>query len=192
MLSCAPPSIENRLLMLWCARTRNSRWRNDVSSRSPVNSPRTAISNRSRPIVERIPERSRYDATVRASHSFAFFAVQGASSGTCFDIRSILNCASAIVTDRERADLRDQSGVTTGPVAVDEEVRALHPRLVGGDADLGRERRARRRGTARATRRRGRRACRRRGAASRSGRRRGRALRGRRPTCRPGSAAAPR
>ena len=30
MFSCAPPSIENSVLMLPCPRTRSSRWRNDT------------------------------------------------------------------------------------------------------------------------------------------------------------------
>ena len=65
--------------------------------------------------------------------------VHGASSGTCFAIRSSFHCASAIVSDRERADLRDEPGVAARAPLVDEEVRALHPRLVRGDADLARE-----------------------------------------------------
>ena len=69
-----------------------------MSFRSPVNRPRTAISNRSRPIWVRIPERSSHEATVRESHSAARFAVHGASSGTCFAIRSSFACARAIVT----------------------------------------------------------------------------------------------
>ena len=69
-----------------------------MSFRSPVNSPRTAISNRSRPILVRIPQCSRKEATVRASHSAARFAVHGASSGTCFAIRSTFACANAIVS----------------------------------------------------------------------------------------------
>ena len=46
----------------------------------------------------RIPERSSHQATERVSHSAARFAVHGASSGTCFAIRSSFICASAIVT----------------------------------------------------------------------------------------------
>ena len=67
--------------------------------------------------------------------------------------------------DRERADLRDEAGVAAGAVAVDEEVRALDPRLVRGHADLAREAEDRVVLRARATRRRGRPACRRRAAA---------------------------
>ena len=48
-------------------------------------------------MVVRIPECSSHEATVRVSHSAARFAVHGASSGTCFAIRSSLNCANAIV-----------------------------------------------------------------------------------------------
>ena len=84
--------------MLPCARTRKSKWRNDTSLRSPVNRPRTAISKRSRPILVRMPVRSRYQATERESHSAARAAVHGASIGTFFDIRSSLSCAHAIVT----------------------------------------------------------------------------------------------
>ena len=56
MFSCEPSSIENSVLMLPCARTRNSRCSNDTSFRSPVISPRTAVSNRSRAMVVRMPE----------------------------------------------------------------------------------------------------------------------------------------
>ena len=60
-------------------------------------SPRTAISNRSRAISVRMPVVSRYSPTELASHSAAFAAVHGASSGTCFDSRSIFHCARAMV-----------------------------------------------------------------------------------------------
>ena len=130
MFSCAPPSIENSVLMLPCPRTRNSRWRNDTSFRSPVNRPRTAISNRSRPMPGRGSRTARAtQATERESHSAARFAVHGASSGTL--LRHPVDasiCASAMRDDRERADLRDEPGVATRASAVDEEVRALRPR----------------------------------------------------------------
>ena len=44
----APPSIENRVSMLPWAWARKSRSSSDTSARSPVNRPRTAVSNRSR------------------------------------------------------------------------------------------------------------------------------------------------
>ncbi len=83
--------------------------------------------------------------------------------------------------DGERADLRDEAGVAADAVVVDEEVRALHPRLVGRHAHLRREAEDRVVLRRRATRHRGRPANRRRAAASRPDRRRGRAPRARRP-----------
>ena len=60
-------------------------------------SPRTAISNRSRASRVRMPVVSRYSPIDWLSHSAARLAVHGASSGTCFERRSILHCAKAIV-----------------------------------------------------------------------------------------------
>ncbi len=85
------------VLMLPWARTRKRRFKSDVSSRFPVNKPRTAISNRSRAMAVRIPERSIHQATERESHSAARFAVHGASIGTRLEDQSILACAKAIV-----------------------------------------------------------------------------------------------
>ena len=150
-----------------------------------MNRPRTANSNRSRAISCGCPIARGTTPTERASHSAARFAVHGASSGTCFAIRSSFGTApSAIDADRERADLRDQPRVAAGATVADQEVRALDPRLVRVDADLVREPEdrvvLRREPRAAAIDRR----CRRRAAGSRSGRRRGRALRARRPTSR--------
>ena len=64
-----------------------------------MNRPRTAISNRSRAIVVRIPDRSSHHATERESHSAARFAVHGVSSGTLLRPSDrACTCASAIVT----------------------------------------------------------------------------------------------
>ncbi len=57
MFSCAPFSIENSVLMLPWACTRKSRSRYDTWSRSVANNPRTAISNRSRAMPARTPQR---------------------------------------------------------------------------------------------------------------------------------------
>ena len=86
-----------------------------------------------------MPVRWSYDATDWRSHSSARGAVHGASSGTCFAVRSIRICASAIDDDGERADLRDEAGVVTGTPAVDEQVRPRDPRLVRRRAHLVRE-----------------------------------------------------
>ncbi len=86
--SCAPFSIEKSVLMLPWPRTSISRLRKDTSLRSPAKRPRIAMSKRSRAIEVRIPVRSRYQTSERWSHSFAFSAVQGASSGTFFARRS--------------------------------------------------------------------------------------------------------
>jgi len=72
--------------------------RNDTSFRSPGNKPCKAISNRSRPIALRMPERSNHHAIECESHSDASFAVHGASSGTRFAMRSTFHCANAMVT----------------------------------------------------------------------------------------------
>ena len=82
--------------MLSWARTRKSRWRNDVSSNGPVNRPRTAISKRSRPAAERMPVRAMNVASDVASHSAARRAVHGASRGTRLAIRSMRSCDQAI------------------------------------------------------------------------------------------------
>ena len=68
-----------------------------MSFRSPVNNPRTAISNSSRAMGVRIPERSSHDATVHTSHAPARFAVHGVSIGTCLELQSSRVCAQAIV-----------------------------------------------------------------------------------------------
>ena len=137
MFSCEPPSIENSVLMLPCARTRNSRWSNEMSSRSPVNSPRTAISNRSRATVVRIPERSSHHATERESHSAARSAVHGRVERHALGHPVDLHLGQRDRHDGEGADLRDQTRVAPRSPVVDEQVRALDPGLVGGDADLG-------------------------------------------------------
>ena len=139
MFSCAPPSIENSVLMLPCARARNSRWSSDVSFRSPVNRPRTAISNRSRATGgpdagalepprhrTRVPLRSTLRRPRRVDRDVL---------GHPIDLRLRQRDGD----DRERADLGDQARVPACAPAVDEQVGALDPGLVGGDADLARE-----------------------------------------------------
>ena len=97
MFSWAPFSMEKRVSMLPWPRTRNSRWRNDVSFKSPVNRPRTAISKRSRAIFVLMWVRSSHHATERESHSAACLAVQGASSGTRLARRLSLAWVRAMV-----------------------------------------------------------------------------------------------
>ena len=140
MFSCAPFSIENSVLMLPCAAHEEQQ----VEERHLVQVARHQPAHRH---LEQVAgdaacgsrTRSSHDATECASHSAARCAVHGASSGTCFAIRSSFHCASASVSDGERADLRDQARVAPHAAVVDEEVRALHPRLVRGHAHLARE-----------------------------------------------------
>ena len=88
--------------------------------------------------------------------------------------------------DRERADLRDEARVAASSLLIDEQVRTLHPRLVGRDTDLAGEPKdcvvlwAEPRSTTID------RPIHRTGVASRCGHRHDRAPRARRPTCRSG------
>ena len=68
--------------MLPWAWARKNRSSNDTSARSPVNRPRTALSNRSRASGCFTPDRAIQSATVCWSHSAARSAVHGASTGT--------------------------------------------------------------------------------------------------------------
>ena len=112
--SWAPFSIENRWLMLPCARTRNSRCRNDVSSSPPVNSPRTAISKRSAPMPFLMP------AVLDEVGHRALVPLRGARRSPGRVDRDLLRqpvdlrLCSRDREHRERADLRDQTRCTAG------------------------------------------------------------------------------
>ena len=83
-----------------------------------------------------MPVCSRYQAIDRSSHSAAFGAVHGSSSGSFFASRSSSQLRPRDGAHGERADLRDEAGVATGLALADEEVRARHVGLVGRDAHL--------------------------------------------------------
>ena len=140
MFSWAPFSIENSVLMLPWARTRNRRWRNETSFRSPVNRPRTAIAKSS--LADALPDAAVLDE-VAERPAVPFL---GALRGPRRLERDLLGHPVDLGLrqrdrgDRERADLRDEPGVPADASTVDEQVRALDVRLVRRDADLGRER----------------------------------------------------
>ena len=154
--SCDPFSIENSVLMLPCPRTRSA-----GAGATPRRGRRSSARGRpSRTGRGRsacgCPTRSSQDATDRSSHSFAFGAVHGASSGSRFAMRSTRQLGQRDRHHGERADLRDEPGVPADAAVADEQVGALDLRLVRRRRRPRRRARARRRGAGRASRRRGR------------------------------------
>ncbi len=137
--SCVPFSIEKSTLRPPWARTSQSRWRNEMSSRLPVMSPEIALSKSSRATPS---SHARPPEPVGDGTGIPF---GGARRGPRLVERHLLRevVDPALRLDdrrhRDRADLRDQAGVAAHPGAVDEQVRARDVRLVRGRADFGRE-----------------------------------------------------
>ena len=110
MFSCAPPSIENNVLMLPCPRTSNSRCSSDtsfeVAGEQARGRPSRTVSGDAGADAASAPATRRPIANPTPA---ARFAVHGASTGTLLGHPIESQLRQRDRGDRERADLRDEA-----------------------------------------------------------------------------------